>query len=138
MSLTKGLVSPESPRWLVHKGLLEEGRLTVGITNTNGDPDDPVAVAVYREIVDTLAWEKDVGKTMSPLEIFKGKVSRRRLMIGSSPGVLTSSTGNIIGEHSLRSAPCHTCDSDTDDRSQHRITLGLSSPQPESPARSRN
>jgi len=90
--------SPESPRWLVHRGLLEEARLTVGITNTNGDPDHPVSIAVYKEIVDTLRWEKEVGKTMSPLEIFKGPVTRRRLMIGASPGVLTSSTGNIIGQ----------------------------------------
>lgn len=54
--------------------------------------------------MDTLTWEREVGKTLSPLEIFKGKTTRRRLMIGASPGVITSSTGNIIGASSLGSA----------------------------------
>lgn len=56
-----------------------------------------MAMAVYREIVDTLEWEKNVGKTLSPLEIFRGKVTRLRLMIGASPGLLTAATGNVIG-----------------------------------------
>jgi len=92
---------PESPRWLVGQELLEEARIVVAQTNSNGDIDDPVSVAVYKEIVDTLHWEKNVGKTMSPLEMFRDKVSRRRLMIGASPGVLTSSTGNIIASYYL-------------------------------------
>ena len=79
--------------------MLNEARIVVAQTNSNGDIDHPVAVAVYKEIVDTLHWEKYVGKTMSPMEMFKDRVSRRRLLIGASPGVLTSSTGNIIGQY---------------------------------------
>ena len=74
--------------------------MSVAQTNTNGDMNHPISVTVYKEIVDTLQWERDVGKTLSPLEIFRGKVTRRRLLIGASPGVLTSSTGNIIGMQS--------------------------------------
>jgi hypothetical protein len=42
---------------------------------------------------------------LSSFETFKGKVNRRRLMLGDSPGVLTSSTGNIIGAYKLKDFP---------------------------------
>ena len=92
---------PESPRWLVYRGHFDDAKITVGLANTDGDTEAPVAVAVYREIVDTLEWEKNQGKSLSPLEIFRGKITRRRLLIGASPGVITSSTGNIIASYYL-------------------------------------
>ncbi|ORX35085.1 putative hexose carrier protein [Kockovaella imperatae] len=92
---------PESPRWLVGQERLEEARIVVAQTNSNGDMDDPVSIAVYKEIVDTLHWEKTAGRSMSPLDMFRDKASRRRLLIGASPGVLTSSTGNIIASYYL-------------------------------------
>lgn len=62
---------------------------------------DPVAVTVYKEIVDTLAWEKKEGHTMSPLEIVKTPVARRRLLIGASSNFFSCIVGNIIASYYL-------------------------------------
>lgn len=56
--LMVNLTSPESPRWMVHEELFEEARLVVAQTNSNSREDD-VSLAVYKEIVDTLKFEKE-------------------------------------------------------------------------------
>ncbi|KAG0650172.1 Lactose permease [Hyphodiscus hymeniophilus] len=92
---------PESPRWLVHEEFFEEARISVAQTNSNGNISDPVSIAVYKEIVDTLDWEKKEGITMSPLEMIKTPVSRKRLLIGMSPGPFSCIAGNIIASYYL-------------------------------------
>lgn len=93
--------SPESPRWLVHEGFFEEARTSVAQTNADGNVLDPVAIVVYKEIIDTLDWEKKEGKTMSPMEMIKTPVSRKRLLIGMSPGPFSCIAGNIIASYYL-------------------------------------
>ncbi|TAQ90664.1 hypothetical protein B7494_g967 [Chlorociboria aeruginascens] len=92
---------PESPRWLVHEGYLEEARIVVAQTNANGDLSSPVVLTVYKEIIDTLNWEKTMGRTMSPREIIKTPVARKRLLIGSSVGPFSCIAGNIIASYYL-------------------------------------
>jgi MFS family permease len=92
---------PESPRWLAHEDYLEVSRTVVAQTNSNGDILDPVAVAVYKEIIDTIAWEKQEGRTMSPKEIVKTPVARKRLLIGMSAGPFSCIAGNIIASYYL-------------------------------------
>lgn len=92
-------ISPESPRWLVHQGLFEEARITVAQTNAHGSMTDPIAVAVFKEIVDTLRWEKEQAQSMSPLEILKSPTARKRLLIGMSPGPFSCIAGNIIASY---------------------------------------
>ena len=92
---------PESPRWLVHQGHYEWARTVVAETNANGDLNDPVVLTIYKEIVDTLEWEKKEGRTMSPVEIFKTPAARRRLLIGMSPGPFSCIAGNIIASYFL-------------------------------------
>ncbi|KAJ5097840.1 hypothetical protein N7532_004841 [Penicillium argentinense] len=90
------LDSPESPRWLVHQGYYEEARLSVAQTNAGGNTSDPVVVAIFKEIVDTLKWEKEQGHNMSPIEIFTAPSSRPRLLIAMSAGLFSCIAGNII------------------------------------------
>ncbi|KAJ9601936.1 hypothetical protein H2200_013495 [Cladophialophora chaetospira] len=90
---------PESPRWLVNKGLYEEARTVVAQTNANGNLADPVVIAVFKEIVDTLNWEKE--NLMTFKETIKHPVSRKRLLIGMSPGPFSCIAGNIIASYYL-------------------------------------
>ncbi|KAF2098320.1 putative hexose carrier protein [Rhizodiscina lignyota] len=92
---------PESPRWLVHEGYYEYARTAVAQTNANGNVSDPVVVTIYKEIIDTLEWEKKEGITMSPLEIVKTPAARKRLLIGMSPGPFSCVAGNIIASYYL-------------------------------------
>ena len=62
---------------------------------------DPIAIAVYKQIIDTIAWEKVEGRTVSPKEMFKTPVSRKRLLIGMSPGPFSCIAGNIIASYYL-------------------------------------
>ncbi|KAI3325839.1 putative hexose carrier protein [Xylariaceae sp. AK1471] len=92
---------PESPRWLVREGRFEDARTAVAQTNSNGNLHDPVSIAVYKEILDTLEWEKKEGHTMSPFEIFKTRTARKRFLIGMSPGPFSCIAGNIIASYYL-------------------------------------
>ncbi|KAH8696214.1 general substrate transporter [Talaromyces proteolyticus] len=92
---------PESPRWLIAQGLYEEARIAVAQTNSNGNITDPVSTAVYKQIVDTIEWEKKQGRTMSIKEIFKTPTSRKRALIGGSVGPFSCIAGNIIASYYL-------------------------------------
>lgn len=92
---------PESPRWLAYQGHFEGARMVVAQTNANGDEADPVVITVYKEIIDTLAWEKKEGRTMSPREIWKTPTARKRLLIGMSAGPFSCMAGNIIASYYL-------------------------------------
>ncbi|KAF7541112.1 hypothetical protein G7054_g827 [Neopestalotiopsis clavispora] len=94
---------PESPRWLLHEEHYEDARLVVAQTNTSGDLSDPVAITIYKEILDTLEWEKKEGRTMSPKEVIKTPVARKRMLIGASAGPFSCIAGNIIASYYLGS-----------------------------------
>lgn len=102
-SITVFPIRPESPRWLVHSGLYDPARTVVAQTNANGNLSSPIVLTVYKEILDTLEWEKKEGRTMSPKEIFKTPVARKRLLIGMSAGPFSCVAGNIIASYYLGS-----------------------------------
>ena len=79
----------------------EDARISVAQTNSNGDVTDPISIAVFQEIVDTLAWERQDGQTLSPFEMFKTPVARRRVMLGTSAAVFSCIVGNIISSYYL-------------------------------------
>ncbi|KAK0855932.1 hypothetical protein LTS02_010863 [Friedmanniomyces endolithicus] len=81
--------------------MLEEARTVVAQTNANGIIDDPVVLAVYKEIIDTLKWEKEENRVMTPIQIAKDPVSRKRLLIGMSAGPFSCVAGNIIASYYL-------------------------------------
>ena len=79
----------------------DDARISVAQTNSNGDITDPIAIAVFQEIVDTLAWERQDGQTLSPMEMFKTPVARRRVLLGTSAAVFSCIAGNIISSYYL-------------------------------------
>lgn len=92
---------PESPRWLVRQDLYDAARLAVAQTNANGDIFDPVVMAVYKEIIDSLEWEKKDAKVMTPKQIIRNPSALRRMLIGSSVGPFSCIAGNIIASYYL-------------------------------------
>jgi Sugar (and other) transporter len=85
---------PESPRWLQYQGYFDEARLVVAQTNVNGNLSDPVVLTIYKEIVDALKLEKECKHSI--VEIFKDPIVRRRFLIGTSVGPLSTVVGNLI------------------------------------------
>lgn len=80
---------------------MDEARTVVAQTNANGDRNNPVTLAVYKEIVDTLAWEKKERQSSSLMEIVRNPVARKRLLIGSSAGPFSCIAGNVIASYYL-------------------------------------
>jgi MFS family permease len=105
---------PESPRWLVAQGRFEDARMSVAQTNSNGNVMDQASTAIYKQIVDTLAWEKKEGHTMSIKEIFKTPMSRKRVLIGGSVAPFSAIAGNVIASYylgaELETAGIHSSD----------------------------
>ncbi|RDW95043.1 hypothetical protein BP5796_00806 [Coleophoma crateriformis] len=93
--------TPESPRWLVYRGRNDEALDIIARTHSNGDMNDPVTLLQYKEIVDTLNWEKENGESLGYWEILKTKGSRKRVMLACSVAVLNSLSGNSIVSYYL-------------------------------------
>lgn len=119
------LCSPESPRWLVHNGFFEEARIVVAQTNANGDVSHPIVLTVYKEIIDTIAWEKKEGRTMSPKEIFKTPTARKRLLVGMSAGPFSCIAGNIIASYYLGSELDTAGITDSTDQLKANVVLNV-------------
>ncbi|KAK8116603.1 sugar transporter [Apiospora kogelbergensis] len=116
---------PESPRWLVHRGLYEEARTVVAQTNSDGNLANPIAIAVYKEILDTIEFEKKEGRSMSPLEIVRTPVARRRVLVGMSVGPFSCIAGNIIASYYLGDELDTAGVTDTRDQLKANVVLNV-------------
>ncbi|KAF2710633.1 putative hexose carrier protein [Pleomassaria siparia CBS 279.74] len=116
---------PESPRWLVHEGHYEEARTVVAQTNADGDRSNLIVLTVYKEILDTLEWEKKEGRTMSPKEIVKTPVARKRLLVGMSAGPFSCVVGNIIASYYLGSELDTAGITDPNDQLKANVVLNV-------------
>jgi hypothetical protein len=85
---------PESPRWLISRDRHEEALQVIAMVNSKGNREDPITVVQYREISDTLAWEKSEGKQMTFWQAWKHAVNRKRISIAASYSVIVMLCGN--------------------------------------------
>lgn len=87
---------PESPRWLIHKDQHEEALEAIALSHSDGDHDDPITLAQYKEIVDTLRFERESGEVMTLPQMMKSKGARKRTLLNVSVAVISMLSGNNI------------------------------------------
>jgi len=92
---------PESPRWLIYQGRNEEGLEVVAQTYANGDRQNPIVLAAYQEIVDTIDYEKNVGETLSLIQVVKTPNARKRVSLAVSAAVFSTIAGNVVASYYL-------------------------------------
>ncbi|KIX07598.1 uncharacterized protein Z518_02251 [Rhinocladiella mackenziei CBS 650.93] len=86
---------PESPRWLINHDRHDEALEILAAANAHGDKDAPIVLLQYREISDTIAWEK--SQHLSFRQSFTTKGNRKRLLITATFSVIVMLPGtNII------------------------------------------
>lgn len=86
---------PESPRWLAYNDRPEETLMV--LARINGTTPDDVEVQVqFREIIDTMEYEKSKGSRLGLREVARTAPNRRRLMLALSVAPLTMLTGSNV------------------------------------------
>ncbi|KAJ9616119.1 hypothetical protein H2204_014063 [Knufia peltigerae] len=89
------ILLPESPRWLIDQDRHDEALEVLAAVNAHGDKESPIVLLQFREISDTIAYEK--SKELSFVESFTSKGNRKRLIITATFSIIVMLPGtNII------------------------------------------
>lgn len=87
---------PESPRWLAHQNRPDEARVVVAHMYADGDENHPLVLAQFKEIIDTMEWEKSAGETLSLKQLIKTPVARKRVSLAVSVAVFSTIAGKLL------------------------------------------
>ncbi|TVY42116.1 Lactose permease [Lachnellula occidentalis] len=86
---------PESPRWLAYQDRDEDCLEVLSVVN--GLPaDHPIVQLQYREVKETIDFEKTSGATLGAKELIKNHGNRKRLFVSASVAPLVMLTGSNI------------------------------------------
>lgn len=74
------MIFPESPRWLIDHGKVEQGLKTLARLHAHGDETDPWVLAEFQQIQDTITFEHE-HEAKSYTELFTDRSCFRRLFL---------------------------------------------------------
>ncbi|CAA9960662.1 Sugar transporter STL1 [Pyrenophora teres f. maculata] len=86
------MVFPESPRWLISKGKVEQGLHNLAQLHSNGDETDAWVQAEFSQIQDSLTYERE-NAAQSYMELFRDKSCFRRLFLACALQASVQMTG---------------------------------------------
>ncbi|KAH6712378.1 MFS sugar transporter-like protein [Leptodontidium sp. MPI-SDFR-AT-0119] len=92
---------PEPPRWLANVGRREEALTVIAQTYANGDESDVIVLAQYKQVVDTIHYEREIGETLSLNQLVKTPAARKRITLAVSVAVFSTISGNVIASYYL-------------------------------------
>ncbi|KAL0939192.1 sugar transporter [Colletotrichum truncatum] len=101
MALPGFLMSPESPRWLISVGRVEEATEVLAKHHAGGDRSDPLVQYQVVEIQATITAEKEASASASYADMIKTPGNRHRLFISITLGVFSQWAGNGVVSYYL-------------------------------------
>ena len=86
------MIFPESPRWLIDHGKVEQGLHNLAKLHAHGDETDPWVQAEFQQIQDSITFDRE-HEAKSYAELFKDKSCLRRLIIACALQASIQMTG---------------------------------------------
>ncbi|KAF2127698.1 MFS sugar transporter-like protein [Dothidotthia symphoricarpi CBS 119687] len=86
------LLFPESPRWLIDHGRVDDGLRTLAKLHAHGNVNDPWVQAEFQQIQETIAYEHE-HEAKSYVELFKDRSCFRRVFLACAIQASIQMTG---------------------------------------------
>jgi MFS family permease len=90
---------PETPRWLIKNGFMEEGLATLVDLQGDGSDNNEKVVLTYQEIVAAIEFEANIGKSPTWWEIFTQYT--RRTVMGITSQMFAQLNGINVSVYSI-------------------------------------
>jgi MFS family permease len=101
LALTGFIMCPESPRWLISVGRIDQARQILADHHAGGDLKNPLVAYQMTEIESTITAEKEHSASTSYMDMTRTPGNRRRLLISISLGIFSQWAGNGVVSYYL-------------------------------------